>query len=137
VHCVVAGGGLSPDGTRWIACKPGFFLPVRVLSRLFRRLFLAELGKAFNSGELQFFSALETLNNPMAFARYLAPLKIREWVVYAKPPFAGPQQVLDYWTTLAAIPIGLLFRTTACWQLKTVRSRFAGRITAITISQKP
>lgn len=96
VHCVVAGGGLSPDGTRWIACKPGFFLPVRVLSRLFRRCFLEELEKVFHSGQLQFFSTLETLRHPLAFAKYLAPLKTREWVVYAKPPFAGPQQVLDY-----------------------------------------
>jgi hypothetical protein len=96
VHCVVAGGGLSLDGTRWIACKPGFFLPVRVLSRLFRRLFLEDLQRAFNSGQLHFFSALEPLNNRLAFARYLAPLKNSEWVVYAKPPFAGPQQVLDY-----------------------------------------
>src|SRR5579864_7296377 len=96
VHCVVAGGGLSFDRNRWIACRPGFFLPVRVLSRLFRRLFLEELQRAFNSGQLQFFSALEYLGNRLAFARYLAPLKNREWVVYAKPPFAGPQQVLDY-----------------------------------------
>jgi hypothetical protein len=96
VHCVVAGGGLSLDGDQWIACRPGFFLPVRVLSRLFRRLFLEELEKAFNFRQLQFFSTLESLSNPLAFARYLAPLKSREWVVYAKPPFAGPQQVLDY-----------------------------------------
>lgn len=96
VHCVVAGGGLSPDGSRWIACKPGFFLPVRVLSRLFRRLFLEELERVFNSGQLQFFSALQSLSDRLAFARFRAPLKNREWVVYAKPPFAGPQQVLDY-----------------------------------------
>lgn len=96
VHCVVAGGGLSQDGSHWISCKPGFFLPVRVLSRLFRRLFLEELEKAFNSGQLQFLSALEFLRNRLAFARYLAPLKNSEWVVYAKTPFAGPQQVLDY-----------------------------------------
>src|SRR5579863_8269734 len=86
VHCVVAGGGLSSDGSRWIACKPGFFLPVRVLSRLFRRLFLEELEKAFDSGQLQFFSALESLSNRRAFSRYLAPLKNSEWVAYAKPP---------------------------------------------------
>ena len=96
LHCVVPGGGLSPDGTCWISCKPGFFLPVRVLSRLFRRLFLEHLQNAFDSGKLQFFSTLENLRDPQEFARYLAPLRNSEWVVYAKPPFAGPQQVLDY-----------------------------------------
>lgn len=96
LHCVVAGGGLSPDGSRWISCRPGFFLAVRVLSRLFRRLFLEELQKAFDSGKLQFFNSLETLQQPQEFARYLAPVRKKEWVVYAKPPFAGPQQVLGY-----------------------------------------
>ena len=96
LHCVVPGGGLSPDGTRWIPCRPGFFLPVRVLSCLFRRLFLELLEKAFADGQLQFFSALEHLRESQAFRRYLAPLGNRDWVVYAKKPFAGPQQVLDY-----------------------------------------
>jgi len=96
LHCVVPGGGLSPDGTRWISCKPQFFLPVRVLSRLFRRLLLEHLQSAFNSGKLQFFSTLERLRNRGEFTRYLAPLRKAEWVVYAKPPFAGPEQVLDY-----------------------------------------
>ena len=96
LHCVVAGGGLSPDATRWIPCRPGFFLPVRVLSRLFRRLFLELLEKTLDDGQLQFFSALEELHNRQAFLRYLAPLRNQEWVVYAKAPFAGPQQVLDY-----------------------------------------
>ncbi len=96
LHCVVPGGGLSPDGQRWVACRPGFFLPVRVLSRLFRRLFLESLQKAFDSGKLQFFAALEPLRDSVAFARYLARAKTSEWVVYAKRPFAGPQQVLDY-----------------------------------------
>jgi len=96
LHCVVPGGGLSPDGTRWIPCRPGFFLPVRVLSCLFRRLFLELLEKAFADGQLQFFSALEHLRENLAFRRYLAPLANRDWVVYAKKPFAGPQQVLDY-----------------------------------------
>jgi hypothetical protein len=96
LHCVVPGGGLSPDGSRWIACKPGFFLPVRVLSRLFRRLFLEHLQNAFDLGKLQFFSSLEHLRDRNAFARYLAPLRKAEWVVYAKRPFAGPEQVLDY-----------------------------------------
>ena len=96
LHCVVAGGGLSPDGQRWISCRPGFFLPVRVLSRLFRRLFLKYLQRAFDSGQLQFFSSLEHLKDRASFVRHLAPVRKAEWVVYAKPPFAGPQQVLDY-----------------------------------------
>ncbi|BAV50224.1 transposase [Mesorhizobium loti] len=96
LHCVVAGGGLSADGNRWIACKPGFFLPVRVLSRLFRRLFLEHLKKAFDASQLQFFSGLQHLSERDAFRRYLAPLRKAEWVVFAKPPFAGPAQVLDY-----------------------------------------
>ncbi|MBP2236106.1 hypothetical protein J2Z31_002620, partial [Sinorhizobium kostiense] len=96
LHCVVPGGGFSPDGERWIACKPGFFLPVRVLSRLFRRLFLQHLEKAFDAGKLQFFTALQHLSECKAFRRYLAPVRKTDWVVYAKPPFAGPEQVLDY-----------------------------------------
>lgn len=96
LHCVVPGGGLSPDSQRWVPCKPGFFLPVRVLSRLFRRLFLELLGQAFDCGKLQFFNALQGLDSRVAFAKYLAPVTNTEWVVYAKPPFAGPKQVLDY-----------------------------------------
>jgi Putative transposase/Transposase zinc-binding domain len=96
LHCVVAGGGLSPDGARWIACRPDFFLPVRVLGRLFRRLFLDALEKAFDAGELQFFSSLEPLRARPTFLRYLAPARSTEWVVYAKPPFAGPDDVLRY-----------------------------------------
>jgi hypothetical protein len=96
LHCVVPGGGPSPDGARWVSCRPDFFLPVRVLSRLFRRLFLESLGKAFDAGKLQFFGTLESLQDRSAFTRYLAPLKDIEWVVYAKPPFGGPGQVLDY-----------------------------------------
>jgi hypothetical protein len=96
LHCVVPGGGISPDGTRWLPCRPGFFLPVRVLSRLFRRLFSAYLQEAFDAGQLHFFSSLEALHSPQDFARYLNPIQKQEWVVYAKPPFAGPQQVVDY-----------------------------------------
>jgi hypothetical protein len=96
VHCVVPGGGLSLDGTRWVACRPGFFLPVRVLSRLFRRLFLTELKAAFATGQLGFFGALAALAEPAAFARQLNKLRRVEWVVYAKPPFGGPEQVLAY-----------------------------------------
>ncbi len=96
LHCVVPGGGLSPDSQQWLSCKPGFFLPVRVLSRLFRRLFLELLRQAFDGGELQFFNALEGLSNRVAFEKYLGPAANTEWVVYAKPPFGGPQQVLEY-----------------------------------------
>lgn len=106
LHCVVPGGGISPDGTRWIACRPNFFLPVRVLSRLFRRLFLEQLQQAFDAGALQFFTGLAHLSDPSTFAKYLACTKQNEWVVYAKPPFGGPQQVLDYlgrYTHLVAI----------------------------------
>ena len=96
VHCIVPGGGISPDGKRWIACKPAFFLPVRVLSRLFRRLFLQGLEALHAAGELQFFADLVSLNEASAFAAILAPLRRAEWVVYAKKPFAGPKQVLAY-----------------------------------------
>jgi hypothetical protein len=96
VHCVVPGGGLSSDGSRWIACRPGFFLPVRVLSRLFRRLFLDYLQAAFAAGELGFYGALADAAEPAAFAARLAELRRREWVVYAKRPFGGPEQVLAY-----------------------------------------
>lgn len=96
VHCVVPGGGLSPERDRWLACKPGFFLPVRVLSRLFRRLFLEQLQRAQQAGQLQFFGRLASLNNDEDFAACLAPLQKIDWVVYAKRPFAGPGAVLAY-----------------------------------------
>jgi len=96
LHCVVPGGGPSPDGQRWISCRPGFFLPVRVLSRLFRPLFLTQLQQAFDDHELHFFNSLAALQNRAAFAKYLAPAARAEWVVYAKAPLGGPQQVLDY-----------------------------------------
>src|SRR5581483_10287567 len=96
VHCLVPGGGISPDGKRWIACRTGFFLPVRVLSRLFRRLFLEGLEALHRAGQLQFFTDLGILNEATAFGAYLAPLRKTEWVVYAKRPFAGPSQVLAY-----------------------------------------
>jgi hypothetical protein len=96
VHCVVPGGGPSFDAPRWIACRPGFFLPVRVLSRLFRRLFLENLQAAFDADELGFFGDLAELAQPAAFDRRLTELRRIEWVVYAKPPFGGPDQVLAY-----------------------------------------
>src|SRR5512136_29496 len=96
VHGIVPGGGLSLDGERWVACKPGFFLSVRVLSRLFRRRFLEALSQAHAAGQLQFFGEYAHLSDSSAFAGWLAPLKQCEWVVYAKRPFAGPEAVLAY-----------------------------------------
>lgn len=96
LHCLVPGGGIAPDGRCWISCRPGFFLSVRVLSRMFRGLFLHYLEKAFATGELNFFSAHHHLQEPAAFRRHLTPAYANEWVVYAKRPFAGPAQVLDY-----------------------------------------
>jgi hypothetical protein len=96
IHMIVPGGGLSPDGNRWIACRPGFFLPVRVLSQLFRRLFLDGLAALHKAGQLQVFADLAGLADPAAFAAYLAPLRKADWVVYAKPPFGGPEAVLAY-----------------------------------------
>jgi hypothetical protein len=92
----VPGGGLAPDGSRWVACRPGFFLSVRVLSRLFRRRFLEELQRLHVSGALSFFGEHAALAEPAAFKDWLAPLRKCEWVVYAKRPFAGPQAVLAY-----------------------------------------
>jgi hypothetical protein len=96
LHCVVPGGGISLDGRQWIACRPGFFLPVKVLSRRFRTLYLRYLEQSYAAGKLQFHGELEQLADAKNFARYLAPLAEMEWVVYAKPPFGGPERVLDY-----------------------------------------
>jgi len=96
VHMIVPGGGRSLDGTRWVRCKPGFLLPVRVLSRLFRRLFLAALADAHAAGRLAFFGKIEGLRHRETFDAHLAPLKRKKWFVYAKPPFAGPEAVLAY-----------------------------------------
>jgi hypothetical protein len=96
VHGIVPGGGLAPDGKRWVACRPGFFLPVRVLSRLFRRRFLEELLRVHQAGKLQFFGAHAQLADAKAFAHWMAPMRQCEWVVYAKRPFAGPEAVLAY-----------------------------------------
>ena len=96
LHCVVPGGGLSLDRTQWVGCRPGFFLPVRVLSRLFRRRVLDAIREAFVTGRLHFAGTLDGLNDPQRFADHLQPAQQTEWVVYAKPPFAGPDQVLDY-----------------------------------------
>jgi hypothetical protein len=98
VHMIVPGGGLSKDGNRWVVSKPGFFLHVRVLSRLFRRLFVEGFLALPCEGELNFFGDLAGLSEPQAFAAYLAPLRKNEWVVYAKPPFGGPEAVLAYFS---------------------------------------
>jgi hypothetical protein len=96
VHCIVPGGGVSKDGASWVACRPGFFLPVRVLSRLFRRLMLERLAAAHDAGTLRFFGDHLALKQRDAFRAFLKPLHRCDWVVYAKQPFAGPEQVLSY-----------------------------------------
>ncbi len=96
VHGIVPGGGISLDGQRWVACRPGFFLPVRVLSRRFRHVFLEKLGEAHRAGKLQFFGEHQMLVEAETFADWLKPLRQCEWVVYAKRPFAGPEAVLAY-----------------------------------------
>ncbi len=117
IHMIVPGGGLSPDGTRWVACKPGFFLPVRVLSRLFRRLFIDGLVVLHRSGKLAFFGDLAELADADKFAAWLAPFRKADWVVYAKPPFGGPEQVLAYlsrYTHRIAISNSRLVSADAC-----------------------
>ena len=96
VHGIVPGGGLGLEGDKWVACRPGFFLPVRVLSRLFRRRFIEELEKLHANGQLRFYTHNAPLADPAHFSRWLAPLRACEWVVYAKRPFSGPQAVLAY-----------------------------------------
>ncbi len=96
VHMIVPGGGISPDGSKWISCRANFFLAVRVLSQLFRRLFLEMLAKAYDDGRLNFFANHADLADPAKFARFLKPLRKAKWVVYAKQPFGGPEAVLAY-----------------------------------------
>jgi hypothetical protein len=96
VHMIVPGGGFSLDGSKWVACRPRFFLSVHVLSSLFRGLLLDKLGAAYRAGELQFFGKHARLINPQAFAAYLKPLRNTKWVVYCKRPFGGPKEVLRY-----------------------------------------
>src|SRR4029077_4963145 len=126
-------GGPSFDGTRWIGCRPGFFLPVRVLSRLFRRLFLQNLQAAFDAGELRFFGNLAGLAAPTAFATGLDQLRRLEWVVYAKPPFGGPEQVLAY---LGRTPIASPSPTAGWSRSPTARSASPGRTIARTARQR-
>jgi Putative transposase/Transposase zinc-binding domain len=96
VHGIVPGGGLAVDSDTWVSCRPGFFLPVRVLSRLFRRRFLEALTVAHEAGLLRFFGEHQDLADPALFRQWLVPLRSCEWIVYAKRPFAGPKQVLEY-----------------------------------------
>jgi hypothetical protein len=96
VHCIVPGGGIAPNGESWVRCRWNFLVSVKVLSRLFRRLFLEGLAALHAAGELQFFTDLDPLRDPRSFRAYLAPLRKGKWVVYAKQPFAGPAQVLAY-----------------------------------------
>ena len=134
VHCVVPGGGLSPDHERWLACLPGFFLPVRVLSRLFRRLFLKALEQAFQNRELQFFGNLEPLQEPAGFAAYLAPLRDAEWVVYANRLLADRNRLSP---TSAAIRTASPSPISAYCLTKTDRFLFNGKTTGINGSRTP
>ena len=131
VHCIVPAGGVSPDGESWVRCRPDFFLPVRVLSRLFRRLFLNASWRCMRAGELQFFGDLAQLRGPRdAFSAYLAPLRKSEWVVYAKRPFAGPQPSLG--VSCALHPSRRHLQQPAAVTLGRQGSAFAGRITGRT-----
>ena len=96
IHMIVPGGGIGLDGSRWISSRPAFLLPVRVLGKLFRRLFLTRLAALHDAGRLGFFGSMAHLADQRAFLRHLSPVRKKRWVVYAKPPFAGPQAVLAY-----------------------------------------
>ena len=139
VHMIVPGGGLSPDGDRWIATKPGFFLPVFVLSALFRRLMLEKLVAAHAAGKLAFFGVHAALADPAHFDVFLAPLRKKRWFVYAKEPFAGPRQVLVYlsrYTHRVAISNSRLLRTdgrTVTFRVKNYRANGRARYTTMTL----
>ena len=129
LHCIVPGGGLSPGGEQWIACRRGFFLPVRVLSRLFRRLFLQSLAALY--GQLEFRGNLKLLADHDAFIKYLAPLLKTEWVVYAKRPFSGPSRALKpCWLISPGIPIESPSPTAGLSPAITGESPSSGRIIA-------
>ncbi|HXX03030.1 MAG TPA: IS91 family transposase [Xanthobacteraceae bacterium] len=140
VHMIVPGGGISLDRKRWIACRPGFFLPVRVLSRLFRGRFLDRLAAAHAAGRLKFFGDHATLADPQAFAAFVAPLRQTEWVVYAKRPFGGPQAVLAYlsrYTHRVAIANSRLLALddkTVTFKWKDYRSKESNRYKAMTLA---
>ena len=139
VHMIVPGGGLSPDGERWIAAKPNFFLPVLVLSKLFRRLMLEKLVAAHKAGKLIFFGEHAHLADDKAFAAFLAPLKRTRWFVYSKRPFAGPKAVLAYlsrYTHRVAISNRRLIAADAnsvTFKVKDYRIEGPGRYTTMTL----
>jgi len=140
VHMIVPGGGLSPDGQRWIATKPNFLLPVLVLSRLFRRLMLEKLAAAHEAGKLAFFGEHVHLTGAKAFAAFLAPLKRTKWFVYSKRPFAGPKAVLAYlarYTHRVAISNSRLIaadETSITFKVKDYRVQGPGRYTTMTLA---
>ncbi len=140
VHMIVPGGGISLDGQRWISCRPGFFLPVRVLSRLFRRLVLETLTAAYDAGRLKFFGDHASLAQREAFTAYLAPLRKAEWVVYAKRPFGGPEAVLAYlsrYTHRVAIANSRLIaldETSVTFKWKGYRTKGCGRAKVMTLT---
>ena len=107
IHMIVPGGGLSPDGSRWISSRPAFLLPVRVLGKLFRRLFLTKLMVLHEAGRLTFYGSLAHLADRRAFLRHLAPVRKKRWVVYAKPPFAGPEQNGPHSLSGAGLPVAV------------------------------
>jgi hypothetical protein len=139
VHMIVPGGGVSPDGKRWIATRPNFFLPVLVLSRLFRRLMLERLAAAHEAGKLTFFGAHAHLADAKAFAAFLAPLKRTRWFIYSKRPFAGPKAVLAYlsrYTHRVAISNSRLIAadaTSVTFKVKDYRVQGPGRYTTMTL----
>jgi hypothetical protein len=140
VHMIVPGGGLSIDGSRWVAAKPKFFLPVRVLSKLFRRLMLEKLAAVHAAGSLQFFGAHAHLADAKAFATFLAPLRNTRWFVYAKRPFAGPKAVLAYlsrYTHRVAISNSRLIKADAAsvtFKVKNYRVEGPARYTSMTLA---
>jgi hypothetical protein len=139
VHMIVPGGGLSPDGKRWISTRPNFFLPVLVLSKLFRRLMLEKITAAHKAGKLTFFGKHAHLSDTKAFATFLAPLKRTRWFVYSKRPFAGPKAVLAYlsrYTHRVAISNGRLIAAdgmSVTFKVKDYRIEGPGRYTTMTL----
>ena len=127
VHCVIPAGGLSADHTRWIQPRYPFFLPIKVLSRVFRGKFVAGLRRAFQQGKLGFYGDQEALQDPQRFRALLRCLFRQDWIVYAKPPFGGPQYVLHYLARWPVTPIASLSPTIACSPFKTARSHSAGK----------
>jgi hypothetical protein len=140
VHMIVPGGGLSPDGKRWIATRPNFFLPVLVLSKLFRRLMLEKLAAAHEAGKLTFFGEHAHLADSKEFAAFLAPLRRTRWFVYSKRPFAGPKAVLAYlarYTHRVAISNSRLIaadETSVTFKVKDYRVEGPGRYTTMTLA---